>query len=414
MALILSVGQWAYGATGTTAICKWKDNKKAAWTRSIDDNVAGQVDWVMSVVNPRGIKVTWFIMTGIIDAGTNLYFGDWPMWQGYAAAYDFGPGGHEIGAHSVDHPCNNPCVYPADYIRAQLADNKARIEQQLPSNGKCLTIAYPCYCDGSDTMRRMARDYFIAGRGTTGDACCYQGTASPSDMYALFVGSESSGAVDEIIAAGGWRNSYSHAIDDQPAFVTFCDYLYSKRDVLWTGAERDVAQYILERNAAAVQVVSASSSQIVLNLTHALDTAVCNFTFPLTLKTEVPAAWDSVTVTQSGSAKNVKAVTETATKYACFNARPNQGQITLTAKGTTAVTDEPIALPVVARRYAAPTACPSPVRAEWLSQYLRADRDLVLHDLSGKPATADGLPLRGIYILQNIRTKASRIIAVLE
>jgi hypothetical protein len=224
--------------------------------------------------------------------------------------------------------------------------------------------------------------------------------------------------VNEIISIGGWRNFYRHALGDWPGGAAglgaLCDYLVSKKDLVWTGTLRDVAQYIYERDSAKVQAVSVTQSQIVLNLTHSLDTAVCNFTFPLTLKTEVLATWDSVTVLQGSRPTVVKSVNESGKQYVYCNAQPNKGQITLRDGGPTAITDRlPIHSGLVSNKME-PAVFPNPIQAEILYRYLETNKKVTACDLTGKVVARGMLGRSGFYLMEEAGKKAIRKVLVIK
>jgi peptidoglycan/xylan/chitin deacetylase (PgdA/CDA1 family) len=404
----------ALAVPGATTICKWKDNKTAALTFSCDDNYANQAPFVDSVCYPRGIKMTWFLETNDAHSplegnGCCAWGGNWDLWRAMSAR------GHNIGSHTVTHPCLTGLT--ADSIRAELRNSKAKIEQEIPDK-KCITIAWPSGCNDV-TVRTIAAEYYIEGRGVSGAG--YGADRNPvspptnftDDNWSIWtqgVMGHTSSDIDLILSWGGWSNSYWHNVGDYNTFIVDCDYIYSKRNVLWTGSIREVAEYFYERDASTVQVVSAGTSQIILNVTHSLPTNVCAFDFPLTLKTEVAAGWDSVTVTQAGSRNVVRAVTESTKKYVYFDGRPNRGQITLTA-GSTAI-QRPAPILHAASNEPLPTA--HPLRLEAWHRYLRVNTTTAVHDLGGMKIGPDALVRPGLYLVAQPGTRAIRRMLVVE
>jgi oligosaccharide reducing-end xylanase len=408
LGLMVSIAQWASGATGTTTVCKWKDNKTAAWTMSVDDNCASDVPFVLSALNSKGIKMTWYLVTGtIVNPPQSSFGGTWDLWRSVAVQ------GHELGSHTVTH--NSLTTLSAAGIDTELSKSKAKLEQEVPANGKVLSMAYPSGCNDT-TVRTLVADYYIVGRGVTGGTNSASPSINPLDgrnlcngndggagsMFDLVTNSgHATSAVDAVLASGGWLADEYHQINDNggyscptATFSTLADYIYGKRAVLWSGSTREVAQYVYERNASAVQVVSADQSQIVLNLTYALDTTVCVFGFPLTMKTEVAAAWDTVTVTQAGSRTVVRALTEATKKYVYFDARPNHGQIILASAGATAVRP----LPALA---AGP-------------QQLQTNRARLVHNLHGEQIDYKNIRQTGIYLVEEAGEKILRKILVIR
>lgn len=173
---------------------------------------------------------------------------------------------------------------------------------------------------------------------------------------------------------------------------------------------REVAQYIYERDAATVQIISAAQSQIVLSLTHSLDTTVCDFSFPLTLKTEVAATWDSVTVMQGGSTTIVTSVTDSGKQYVYFDARPNKGQIILSVGGGTAVPQHPV------NRQIETTSIPglNPIKAEVLRHYLVQQKDALIYDMTGKIINPETLDQPGLYLVWKAESRQVKKVMVVR
>jgi hypothetical protein len=344
--MVIFICQLINGAPGTSTICKWKDNKKGAWTMSIDDNQQPDIKKVMAICKPRNLGMTWFlIVSWVVDSPAVAWGGNWGEWRKVSA------NGFDIGSHTVNHPSLNT-VDDATLLK-ELRDSKAKIDSMVPNNrGKCIAIAWPNGAT-STHVASFASRYYIAARGVVGAGYNpSQMSASPSidtnNMnYSMWNTGTSGGTqwVDSAISYGGWGNNFMHQMGDSLAFVTWCNYLKTKSDanLLWaSGTTRQVAEYIYERNASTIQIVSTSSTQIVLNLTHTLSTAVTNFTFPLTLKTEVASTWDTVTVKQGTTTVKVKATTVSGLKYVFFDAIPKGGQITLSTGATGFVNQFPV------------------------------------------------------------------------
>jgi hypothetical protein len=292
----------------------------------------------------------------------------------------------------------------------------------LPGNGKCLTIAYSSSWN-NQTIRTIASEYYIAAR-SVGNMIIYSDAQGPyfhnsyvpslinpsldplasPGMFSLFKSAiYNNDAIDAIIRCGGWLHVYTHGIEpaDSAKFVPYCDYIFSKRDSLWCGTVRDVARYIYEREASVVQVVSANTSQVVLDLTHSLDTTLCYFEYPLTLKTEVPSAWDSVLIEQGGNSQGALAVDESGTQYVYYDAVPNAGQITL-SPGWPVTAVRYGRLPSRARGIKDPglVVCSSPVRVGSFLRYLKTTSPAAVRDLSGKPVEMTRQLSAGVYLLQ--------------
>ncbi|MDQ3815796.1 MAG: polysaccharide deacetylase family protein, partial [Armatimonadota bacterium] len=81
---------------GEAAICLWNDDKLAAFSITIDDNSAPDVDWWLGKSKEVNLSLTWFIITGRVGGG-NAFWGDWALWNRVRAA------GHAVESHTVTH-----------------------------------------------------------------------------------------------------------------------------------------------------------------------------------------------------------------------------------------------------------------------------------------------------------------------
>jgi peptidoglycan-N-acetylglucosamine deacetylase len=146
---------------------RWPEGKRVAVSLSFDDARASQVDVGLDVINPTGVKVTFFVTTSS-DAFQSKLDG----WKRALA------GGHEIGNHTVNHPCtgNFPWSlhnalenYTLDEMSRQLDESNAQIEQRL--GVRATTFAYPCgqkfvgRGPGMKSYVPLIGQKFLVGRG---------------------------------------------------------------------------------------------------------------------------------------------------------------------------------------------------------------------------------------------------------
>jgi hypothetical protein len=339
---------------GTTTICKWKDNKQAAYSFTIDDCPLQKNDipFVLSVTKPLGIRLTWAVIT------KNLYD---PIYK--TGSYNWTDtwvnslieAGHELDSHSNNHPQYPYTSNKFDSLnRAELSESRYEIEQMRPDNGQCLTF---CCCDNfcQDTIPPLIPDYYIAARGVGSGKSysSYSPTLDPTIKGGMFrlhtVGAKKALPLNDAKYLGdnGWWIEFTHGINDRSvydlstaAFTARMNELYNLKDIIWAAPFREVAQYIYERNASKTQIISSTSSQIVLNLTHSLSTTICDFKFPITLKTEVYSDWSYAKVVQGIDTIEVNTVVEGDKRYAYYDAIPNGGEITMTPSSGTSGIEE--------------------------------------------------------------------------
>jgi hypothetical protein len=252
------------------------------------------------------------------------YSPGWASWINAANA------GHEIGSHTVTHP--DLTSLSSTQAQSELAGAQAAIDAQILSQ-KCLSLAYP-YGAVNGTVASIAQNLYIASRGIS---CGLNG--EPYDFSNVRACSPDDG--DDIYAQadaaeqqGKWLVTFIHSLDggrdcwgswEIDMWTTYLDYLKVKN--LWVGTFGAAVKYIKERTSATLSVLTSSSDQMVLNLTDALDDAI--YDQPLTIRSEVPSDWVTVSVQQGSSNISVNTTLEGTTRVVYYNAVPDRGLITL-------------------------------------------------------------------------------------
>jgi peptidoglycan/xylan/chitin deacetylase (PgdA/CDA1 family) len=148
----------------------WPEGARAAVSLTFDDARASQVDVGLPIFDRHGVKVTFFLVPS--NAEQRL-----AGWKEAAAA------GHEIGNHSLDHPCTGNFVwarqkaledYTLERMQRQFLDANARLRDLLGVTPE--VFAYPCgqtfVGRGLDTRSYvpLVAATFVAGRGWLGEA----------------------------------------------------------------------------------------------------------------------------------------------------------------------------------------------------------------------------------------------------
>lgn len=116
----------------------WPGGKRAALSLSFDDARASQVDTGTSLLNRYGVKATFYVLPAAVEQRLE-------GWQ--QAVTDK----HEIGNHSLLHPCSGNLVwsqskaledYTLEKMREELTKANDRIHELLGVKPK--VFAYPC------------------------------------------------------------------------------------------------------------------------------------------------------------------------------------------------------------------------------------------------------------------------------
>ena len=116
----------------------WPNGKEAAISLSFDDGRYSQVDGGTAFLDSLHIKATFYVLPGAVEERL----------EGWKKAV---AGGHEIGNHSLHHPCSGNFVwarnhalenYTLDSMQSELTKANDLIQQLLGVKPK--VFAYPC------------------------------------------------------------------------------------------------------------------------------------------------------------------------------------------------------------------------------------------------------------------------------
>ncbi len=311
-------------------VCTWRDNKKAAYTLTIDDGVPKPTPVMAKIFSDNNVKATWY---PVVKDWT-----DWNMWAELVKA------GHEVGSHTRTHPRLKDLTEAQK--TAEIIESRTIMEREigkLVPGYKCLTFAFPGgFADADQASLDMAGKTYVAakrGWGINPTSPELNGYKSQGSRTATPL-SELNGWVDEALKTGGWQTETHHGIEGVggwealplEVFEEHVKYVAGKRDQLWIDTAAEIARYIRERDSASVKVVTDSPKELVLDLTDKLDDAT--FDVPLTLKVRVRPEWTSpLTVTQKERTARVEVVKEAGQSFACVDAVPDQGPIVIKPAG---------------------------------------------------------------------------------
>ena len=195
----------------------WPGGAKAAVTLSYDDGLITQIEKALPQLNEEGLRATFFPSGEGLTDPANI-----AAWRAAAAA------GHEIGAHTIHHPCDGA----RDFVRKGFSlqeYSEARLREELKQNldiiekfgvrqGKRV-FSYPCgesmYGEGlRKSFVPVIKEKFSAARGVTEeiadpenvdlyDAPCFGVTCGAKGMIDI---------VEKALETGGWAIILFHGI----------------------------------------------------------------------------------------------------------------------------------------------------------------------------------------------------------
>jgi peptidoglycan/xylan/chitin deacetylase (PgdA/CDA1 family) len=221
--------------------CVWPNGAQAAVSLTYDDGLASQVKYAVPVLDQRGIKATFFL------SGANLS--------------EFAPlvkSGHELGAHTVRHPCNAAlrALGPAEMSK-ELDESRDAVSA-LGQSGK-LSFAYPCgqtQMANHESYVPLVRERFGAARGVAGVVARPE-SLDLFNVPALFPNESSDGSdvlelVERARQSRGWAVIGVHGVSEageymkwaQPAHDKVVTYLAEHSSEIWTAPFGTVAAFV--------------------------------------------------------------------------------------------------------------------------------------------------------------------------
>lgn len=313
-------------------IATWEDWAKSAITFTFDDgaNEVNSHSWAAEQLDKYGFKATFYVVTG--------WTSNWGPYQNIAK------NGHEIGSHTDSHSGNS----------SELASSKATIERQIGQ--PCLTIAYPNCNEISNTL-----SYYIGGRICGGQTnskspsnlarfdcqiCGDQGINSQNQFTSRCSGANGGWMVFLIHGIQGRQANGSYSPTSPDAFTGTLQWLNQNKKDYWVCTARDAIMYFKERDNSKFQKKSGDSSSETYTLSHSLDTKLCKWDYPLSVRVPMKDGWSDLKVTQDE--KEIEY--DILDGYVYFKAVPNGGDIVV-GSGKPAVPDPEFKISISASQY---------------------------------------------------------------
>lgn len=271
----IAPGRLATAQAGTTDPDEfsWPDGARAAVSLSFDDGRLSQVDVGAPLFERFGeIKATFYVVPDAVNERLD-------GWRRMVAA------GHEIGNHSVRHPCSGNFAWARDKalerytlaeMRSELSEANRRIEDLL--GVQPVSFAYPCgqtfVGRGRDTRSYvpLVAELFDSGRGWLDEG--------PNDPifvdFAQLTGMEMDGKdfeeirtlIEQAKTSGAWLILAGHEIGEDGPQTTrvdmleqLLDYASNPENGIWMAPVGAIAQYVGQRRSALGDRVETSSER---------------------------------------------------------------------------------------------------------------------------------------------------------
>lgn len=241
-----------------TTASPWPADALGAVSLTFDDGVASQLDLAIPLLNKYGLQATFYVNP------RDNYREQLIPWRNATAD------GHEIGNHTISHPCSKNFAFIADNnrraleemtlddIEDEIAEAGRRIAEMIPDQ-QAVSFGYTCYQPfvGRGATRQsyvpVVAKHCVAGRGR-GER---PNDPRHCDLWYLWstpcermTGAELVGLVEQAPAQGRWTILTFHGVNDGHLHVAagdleeLCDYLARNRSRIWTAPVATVAQHV--------------------------------------------------------------------------------------------------------------------------------------------------------------------------
>ncbi|MGC3965953.1 MAG: polysaccharide deacetylase family protein [Pirellulales bacterium] len=299
-------------AIGTTRVAQWRDDRRAPLVLMFDDSMPSHVQTVLPELAKRKLVGEFYI-----NAGSGHFKAHKEAWEN-----DFTKAGMVLANHTFTHKG-----------AADVADCEREITQ-------CNDVldAIAAKQGAKPTLWAFGRPGVPKGKWNVTDPeletllAKHRLVRRPNVLFAqihMKDGPAMIARVEKALASGKPDAVAFHGVGgewlkiDVPAFLALLDFIDTKRDQLWVTDTISIHKYQTERDGAMVKVGEADAERIQITLKTKADPKV--YDLPLTLVTQVPAAWKRVEVAQGAA----KAIIETRDGLAVYEARPDGKPIVL-------------------------------------------------------------------------------------
>lgn len=251
----------------------WPDKYRAAVSLTFDDGMRSQRETAFAILQETGLRATFYLNP--VGAEESAGIGDsWierlESWRPVAAA------GHEIGNHSLLHPCSlnihsewiaqrNLREWTLERLQMDVLEAQRRIRQVFPGQRET-SFAYPCYEDSVGKGKtRVCYTPFIAEHFTaarfkgelSGDlandplACDRHHLSSfPAERLS---GASMIGLVEEAAYLSRWSVFTFHGIQEghlpvgDGDFHQLALYLARRSADIWVASVAEIGAYLRDR-----------------------------------------------------------------------------------------------------------------------------------------------------------------------
>jgi peptidoglycan/xylan/chitin deacetylase (PgdA/CDA1 family) len=236
----------------------WPEGKHGAVSITFDDARFSQIDTGLPILDKYGAKATFYVSINSLEKRLDA-------WKKAAA------NGHEIGNHSLTHPCSGNFSfareralenYTLNKMHYELEESNIIIERLL--NVKPVSFAYPCgqkFVGRGQNLKSyipVVAEKFLTGRGWMDEWSNDPAFCDMSQLMGVELDGKDFGQVkqwiDKTTANGGWLVFCGHEIGEggrqttlSPTLKALCEYAQDPTNGLWLDTVQTVASYIVKQ-----------------------------------------------------------------------------------------------------------------------------------------------------------------------
>lgn len=242
---------------------RWPEGKRAAISLTFDDARHSQITNGIPLLDEYGIKATFYVSLKRFEQ-------DVDAWKAAAA------NGHEIGNHTLTHPCSGNFSfideeraledYTIEKMRTELIESNAAIEELVGVTP--VSFAYPCgqkYVGRGRNLRSyvpLISEHFLSGRGWMDEWANDPAYCDTAQLMAMELDGKNFEQIKQIIdrtlADGGWLVFAGHEIAEDGRQTTriatlkaLCEYARDPANGIWLDTVEAVTRYIQKQRAGA-------------------------------------------------------------------------------------------------------------------------------------------------------------------
>jgi len=297
-------------SAGQSHICDVKDDKQAIVCYQSDDGLLESVKILTAHMTPVDIGLTVGLVTDWTDGNwpqTNDYvvhaYGSWQQWKQLRTSKKLG-----FSNHSSSHPCLKNVSQ--NELQHQVNGAQEKFTQHF--NQKVLSYMFPFwYCHEQRELQMVQQNHYAARGQALG-----VNTIPPQNWYDLqsvWMDKNSTTqslnqTIDEAIENNSFVLFSLHGTSgegwdpvDSTVFAEHIAYAGEKSDSVWYPVLDEAVRYLYHRQAATVELIGITDSQIQLKVHSNVDDSALHT--PLTIITGV--AWQEQTLVRSSTADSV-------------------------------------------------------------------------------------------------------------